>query len=1008
MRASDKGIFLCLFFLSGACGLTYEIVWSRLLVFVFGGTTFAVTTVLICFMGGLALGSWLAGRCRPPARPERVYGILEILIGFTALLVPVLMAASTGLYRVLAPAVGDSFLLLTSARVTASAIILLVPTTAMGATLPLLASAFSRRSAGLGGSVAALYGANTLGAFVGCAGAGFWLLPRLGLAGSTLTAALLNLFAGSVALLLSPRAPAELPVASAAVAGNVKSRTKKSRAKKSRAKKSRGEKSKAKKGRVENARELAPALGRRSILLLYGLSGFAAMAYQVAWTRALILSMGSSTYSFSTIVSCYIFGLAIGSLAMTRLVDKVRRPLTVAALLQAAIALSALFVVPFFGELPEIVARATATDGATFSSVLLLEATWVFGLLIVPTLCMGALLPLVCKIYDRSPEEAGRSVGDVYAANTAGTILGAALAGFVLIPLSFVGMERGIQIASGLNLLVGTCFLLARVPPQATPRRTRRYLLAGGAWLIAGLAVLVTEPWSRELMTSGPYLGRQADGSTWDLIFYREGIDATVSVERSDEGHLSLSVNGKADASTLPDDMLTQTLAGVLPMLQRPGAREVCLIGLGSGVTAGAILAFEVEGLDLAALSRAVVAASRLFDDAGGAPLNDPRLELHRADGRNFLAMSDRLYDVIVSEPSNPWISGIANLFTREFFELSKSRLVAGGIHAQWLHGYSMAADNFAAVLHTLEEVFGHVQVWEMALNDYLFLASAEPFEIDVEGLYFNFSQPALQEVLEQVHITHPVQLANHYVGNVEAMGSWLAPARVLSDDLPHLEFSAPRFLLSASEGDIAERLFGFPGAPRLAGDSSGLLEQRFLATAEKTKTRGRRFQEALQARQRRDRRTQVAALLAVLEAAPEDLRTLQMVSGEVSALAASGVPVGPLEERLGRITQDVWPFTRRSPWPMAEALAYAGRKLVDAGGDPRTATAHLLRAWLRTPDDGRVIYDLARACAARGQRERVLYLLGKARQAGFADAESLAAEPLFDAFRDDPAFAGD
>ncbi|MEE8524064.1 MAG: fused MFS/spermidine synthase, partial [Thermoanaerobaculia bacterium] len=665
MRTREKSIFLGLFFLSGACGLTYEIVWSRLLVFVFGGTTFAITTVLTCFMGGLALGSWLAGRMsgrRLFARPARLYGILEIFIGLAALLVPVLMEWSTGLYRILEHHLGHSFLLLSVARVTVSAAILLLPTAAMGATLPLLASAFTRRRTQIGGDVAALYGANTFGAFVGCAGAGFFLLPQLGLSGSIRTAAAVNLAAGAVALLMSLRPESE-PREVAAEEADAGRQDRKGKA--------------------------------RTLLLLYGLSGFAAMAYQVAWTRALILSMGSSTYSFSTIVSCYIFGLAAGSLVMTRWVDKVRRPLSLAGLLQTAIALSALFVVPLFGKLPDVVAHATASPEASFGSVLFLEAAWAFGLLIVPTFCMGALLPLVCRIYDPSPERAGRSVGDVYAANTAGTILGAALAGFVLIPLSSVGMERTIHIASILNLVVGSWFLLAQ-----TPGKIRRYALAAGAWLVAALTVGVTEPWSRELMTSGPYLGRTPGGSGWDLVFYREGIDATVSVERSEEGHLSLSVNGKADASTLDDDMLTQSLVGVLPMLQRPDAREVCLIGLGSGVTAGAILTFDADRLDVAEISRAVVDASRLFDDVAGAPLDDPRSRLYRADGRNFLLLGEpQSYDVIVSEPSNPWISGIANLFTREFFELSRSRLVPGGVHAQWLHGYSMDPANFAAVL---------------------------------------------------------------------------------------------------------------------------------------------------------------------------------------------------------------------------------------------------------------------------------------------------------------------
>lgn len=999
MRSRHKSIFLALFFLSGACGLTYEIVWSRLLVFVFGGATFAITTVLTCFMGGLALGSWLAGRLaarRPPRRPERLYGVLEILIGVSALAVPALLELGTGLYRALLAHGGDSFLVLTAARVLVAALVLLVPTTAMGATLPLLTSAFTRHDAKVGGHVAALYGANTFGAFVGCAGAGFFLLPRLGLSGSTLTVAILNLGAGTVALLMS-RAP--LGGDRAGAQGSVEdvpeppAEPGEPRAQAKKAKKKRKKKAK------KNDADALPSVRRKLLLLLYGLSGFAAMAYQIAWTRALILSMGSSTYSFSTIVSCYIFGLAAGSLLMARWADRLRRPLLVAGFLQSGIALSALFVVPLFGRLPDVVARATTAHGASFGGTLLLEAAWVFGLLIVPTLCMGALLPLVCRIYDPSPERAGKSVGDVYATNTAGTILGSALAGFVLIP--WLGMEQTIRVASHLNLVVATFFLL-----MLTPRKGSRLALAGGVWLVALMAGAATQPWSREAMTSGPYLGREKDDSGWDLVFYRDGIDATVSVERSERGELSLAVNGKADASTLEDDMQTQSLAGALPMLLRPEARDVCLIGLGSGVTAGAILTFDVERLDLAEISQAVVLGSRLFDETSRAPLEDPRVALHRADGRNFLLLTDHHYDVVVSEPSNPWISGIANLFTREFFELSRSRLVPGGIHAQWLHGYSMDPDNFAAVLHTLEDVFGYVQVWEMALNDYLMLASTEPLKIDVEDLYFSFSRPELQEVLERIHVTNPLQLADYYVGESADMSSWLGSARLLTDDLPYLEFSAPRFLLATTRGEVAERLFAFPGSPRLRGEPVvGPLEEHFLAGAAATKTRARRFHDAQEAEARGNTAAQVEAWIDVVEAAPGDLRTLQVVMAETARLARSGAPVAELVERLNEVKLDSWPFTRRSPWPMMEVLSYAGHQLIDEGGDLREATAHLLRAWLRAPSDPGVLYDLARAYAGRGDREKALRFLQAAVDDGYSDAESLAKEPLFDRYRDEAGF---
>jgi len=327
--------------------------------------------------------------------------------------------------------------------------------------------------------------------------------------------------------------------------------------------------------------------------------------------------------------------------------------------------------------------------------------------------------------------------------------------------------------------------------------------------------------------------------------------------------------------------------------------------------------------------------------------------------------------------------------------------LKPGGIHAQWLHGYSMHPDNFAAVLRTLNEVFGHVQIWEMAMNDYLMIASTEPFEIDVEELYFHMARPELQRLLEKIHITHPLQIGQHWVGRADAMSTWLDGALLLTDDLPHLEFSAPRFLLASTQGQVAEKLFEAPGLPALV-DPDGLLGKRFLAAAQASKTRSRGIRAAQRARERGDVSSAVEALTEAADAVPEDLRSLVAILVELRALANSGAgaQVHDLQTRLLQIEIEKWPFTRVDPWPMAEGFAYAGRKLIDEGGDVEEATAHLLRAWLREPSDGRIIYDLARIYSLRGDLERAEGLLKQARTTGFATPEMIAAESLFDPLR--------
>ncbi len=485
---------------------------------------------------------------------------------------------------------------------------------------------------------------------------------------------------------------------------------------------------------------------------------------------------------------------------------------------------------------------------------------------------MGALLPLVCRLYEPAPDRVGRSVGDVYAANTVGTILGSAVAGFVLIPWPAVGMEHTIFIASALNLLVGSVFLLAQ-----RPRPRIRYAMVGVAWLLAFLALGITEPWSRERLVSGPYLGRDKDAE-WRLVYYREGIDSTVAVEKlTGTDSLSLSVNGKPDASNLIGDMPTQVLLGVIPTLLHPDPKEVCVIGLGSGISVGALLRFDVERVDVAEISNAVVEASRFFDGVSGAPLDDPRVRLHRADGRNLLLLADAPYDMILSEPSNPWISGIANLFTREFFELARSRLKPGGLHAQWIQGYTMPPRDFASVLHTLGQVFPHYQVWEMSLNDYLVIASDEPLILDMEGLYERFQNPALQAELERIYITNPLQLGNHFVTDSAHGATWLADADTLRDARNFLEFNAPRYLLAETQDAIGRQLFSLGGTPQFREDPSGVLESIFLNVVERNHRRGLRFRQLAQLRD--DPVAYVETMHEVMEFSRTDIRTLFALS---------------------------------------------------------------------------------------------------------------------------------
>jgi spermidine synthase len=1025
MESRRRPILALLFFVSGACGLIYEIAWSRLLVFVFGGTTFAIATVLSCFMGGLALGSFLAGRFGHRVRnPVRAYGVLEVAIGLACLALPFGFDLAVPLYRSIARLSGDSLVWLTVGRFAVAATLLLVPTTLMGATLPLLCQAFTRRAGELGTTVARLYGVNTLGAFVGCVACGFFLLPTLGLYHPMHIAALLNIGAGITAWLVAPVPDKTAAAAAAATAA----------------------------AEPTAEHDLAVPLGARSVLALFALSGFAAMVYQVAWTRALILSMGASTYAFSSIVAAFILGLALGSLAVRRWLERTREPLVLAGGLELAIGLAALGVVPLFGRLPAIV-HDLARSGASFARMLTVESLVVVGLVLVPTLCMGALLPIVCVIYRAARSAqltrgsdvhgAGRSVAAVYTYNTVGTIAGSAVAGFVLVPLPAIGMQRAILLASLASGLIGTVFLLA----SAGRRRAIQVALAT-CWIVGlGLGAWV-EPWSRAAMLSAPYLGRRV-AAAGDVVFYREDVDTTVAVTTSGD-RLVLRVNGKPDASTFAEDMTTQVLLGQLPMMLRPGSRDVCVIGLGSGITVGALLSHPVTTVDVAEIAGGVIEAARLFEEHNRRALDDPRVHLLRADGRNHLLLTERKYDLIVSQPSNPWLSGVGNLFTREFLDLAKSRLNPGGLHCQWIQGYSMREQDFAALVATMADRFEYTQLWQMSLGDFAVLGSDRPIEIDAESMYLTRQRPGVSEWFQRIGLADPLLVGQHYVASGADLAGWLAAERPLTDEFPRLEFSGPRHLLHADENAISTRMLDLAAMPRPSGDPAGLLNHLLLETVE----RGRRAQRTLVAANEHLKVGDWRVLedyRSVLRDGHDDLRLCLAVDRGLTRMQA-GADAGA-QRQIAEFESEIrdlapcmgalrgaagqqhlvfrWPLgplPPREPAPEVRAAVAEGRRLAEAGHDaeaarlgrqilerypseplalgmtgmwtltsegPEAATPYLLRLWLMAPRHAETSFHLARIYAMRGEPEQALSFLESAIEAGFADRDRIVRSEL-------------
>lgn len=791
-----------LFLLSGATGLVYEVVWTRQLVFLLGGTTYAITTVLVAFMSGLALGSWLSGRFGLRlGRPGQAYGALEIIVGLYALAVPVLLRMAEPLYRALYPHVADSPGILTAVRFCVGAMVILLPATCMGATLPMLVRYLAGGQKGLGRSTGLLYGINTCGAVAGTLLAGFVLIPRLGLKSTTWATAAVNVAIGTVALLLlrgerikaaepTPPPPPRRP--SGKTRQPVKQPT-------------------SPDGLVIT-RDV-----RQTVLAVAGLSGFAAMVYQIAWTRALVMSLGSSTYAFTCILAAFILGLGLGSLVVARWVDRWSRPILLLALMELGIALAAIFIIPIHGRLPLVVHDLVVHLHQQYGRLLIMEFALVIAVTFVPTFLMGAIFPLVVRLVGTSDTEAGSAVGRAYAINTLGTIFGSFLAGFVLIRGDVLGIQYSIVAAAVLNA-IAAAWLLTKSGPEG--RMIASHAAVGGLGFIAVLTLGVTTgQWQKEVLTSAPFLHRGA-GLKRETLFFFEDVDTTVSVDmvgtEKTGRSLTLSVNGKADASTGPADLRTQLLVGHLPALLDRNGRTACIIGLGSGMTLGSVAQYpSYEQIDCIELSEGVIAASEYFKDHTYDVLNtDPRVRLMRADGRNHLLLTSQRYDLIVSEPSNPWLAGVSNLFTRDFFDLCRQRLTPDGVFAGWLQSYSISETSFKMVIRTLLDVFDSVTVWEAGLNDYCLIAWNGSPQLSLEDIAARFDSPGVQQDLYRVSLFDLGSILGNYVTGGPPLRRWVADAPIHTDDNALLEFRAPWDLYTRSHVEISRALLAIQHSP--------------------------------------------------------------------------------------------------------------------------------------------------------------------------------------------------
>jgi spermidine synthase len=769
-------LIVACFLLSGATGLLYEVIWGRYLALFIGTSTYAHTVVLATFMGGLALGNHLFGRVADRSEGLlRLYAILELGIGVYCALFPRLLPVLGEVYVAVGSGLGPDSVWVMPLKLLLGALVLLPPTTLMGGTLPVLGRYLVREEREIGSRIGTLYFLNTAGAVAGCFLAGFVLMEAWGLELSMIAGAMVNVAIGL----------AFLAVARREARGGEPARTT---------------------PEVAAPPRWSPRQVRWALWAIAAAGGLS-MLYELVWFRLVALVFGSSSQSFSVMLMTFIGGIALGGLIVSRAMK--RRPdldaLRWFAWCEVGIAASVLVLVPLYEYLPTLFAWMQSMLSRTNDAFRVLQSWQILvlgALMAVPTTLIGMTLPLCTRVRVESVQVLGRGVGHVFSINTLGTLVGATLTGIVLIPT--LGLQPTLYLGIVSSAALGMGLLVVS--------RSSRHLAALTGTALAGAFTLVIASvgaWDYALLTVGffrPSILDRAEGgheaikarlAAGKLMFQTDGVDATVVIY-DEPGARMMKINGKTDASDYPTDMATQLMSGHLPMLLHPGKpREVLVVGLGSGVTAHAVLAEPEARVTLVEISSSVVEAARWFEHVNGGVLDDPRFELVVGDAKDHLLLDPRQYDVIISEPSNPWIAGIAQLFSVEFFEMARSRLAPNGLYVQWMQNYQFDDQVTARVLRTLRAAFPEVTVWRMNQSDVLVVSSANPLRAEPARIEAGLRLPARWDQIGPgsfLDYRSPADLLAGQVMSAGLVSRHFPPQEPLNSDFfPWLEYEARR-----------------------------------------------------------------------------------------------------------------------------------------------------------------------------------------------------------------------
>ncbi len=739
-------VLLILFLFSGVAALCYEVVWIRLLSLTLSITVYALTTVLCAFMGGMGLGAALASRLADRVRrPLLFFGFAEIGIAIAGLTVPSVLFGLGPAYIWLQDTFGTTGVAFVVGRFALAFLVLMVPATLMGTTLPFLSRIAIADENEVGRGAGALYAANTLGAVGGAVLAGFVLIPTLGLTATSRTAAAINIVIGILAIVLGWNRSLAPAVSSEATA-------------------------------VVERPEMSRAA--RLAVFAFAVSGFTAMGYELLWTRALEHFTHNSTYAYSAMLATFLAGIGLGSALMARPADRIGRPLLALAIVQLSVGLTVIVSLRIFMTFETLVPEMARAIGGidSWGKVVGLIFTEAGLTMFATTLCFGATFPLVARIVVESVESVGNRIGFAYVANTVGSILGSFGVGFLVLP--WLGVRGTFVALIAMNLSLATLLALN----SGDSRR------GGTVAVIGAVAIAATF-----LLIPQNFLAAQFASRFGELRFYREEITDTIMVTESPDGERMIRYgDGRGTAGTWT--AFEDRMYAHIPMMLHANPKRILQIGFGVGNTLASVAKYPIEKATCIELSPGVADAAPFFSKTNHNVLEDPRVELITNDGRNFLLGTHEKFDVIRSDPPELHTAGVVNLYTREFYEMARAHLRPGGIFSIWVNTVFTPEEDLAKLANTFAEVFPHVSVWTgPAAYSWVFNGSMEAHDPDVQRLVEVFDIDAVREDLVTVGIQNPFYFTAHFVFGREGLEAFAGDAPLVTDDHTQLDFSTPK-----------------------------------------------------------------------------------------------------------------------------------------------------------------------------------------------------------------------